>query len=369
MVWNKTREARVKCEVLEILKDEQLHTGWVYMACEQRAICFSTDRVRVSASKLAEDSPGITERQAEYALKRLEVIGLIKVTTIPRRYTEVQLLRRSVPEIVPENVSESVPAKRPKNQRVLKKIVPEIVPGIVPEIVDGSAVNSSSPAVSPSLPVVDVSDSVESGQQEKGRAREGRAISAKPTTMEILTRTVPNFKDLTFHIDTLYAVQTGFKYPWKGTRDFVLLSQLVAAYNVPTIMAASDYFFTGKNVWAHKKGYRILEFQDQLGRILDNPEFKNRVRLYEKNLDGAKPPAYPETAITTKADPPPMRASEKAKAVEVLPEPDMSDREAHDLKLKNLKVCRVNQCQFCRDTAVENLSDADLLAAAGVQDA
>lgn len=94
--------------------------------------------------------------------------------------------------------------------------------------------------------------------------------------------------ELIRHIDESWKKKKGRAYMFSG-KDMGLLKIMARYFTVPELMALWSTYLYHSTFWGPKTGYLIPGFYEERSVLLDDPNFKRLVPIYEKELQLREP--------------------------------------------------------------------------------
>ena len=222
----------------------------------------------------------MTERQARFAMSRLEALGIWKIEPEGKRFTRITVLS-NVQEKVQENVQENIA----KNQHESVKRVQEKVQEKVHRVLDVV------PAVSHDSDV-DVSPALrQKGQLPRATPLVNNSRATATAQYETAISKAPDLPDVTLYIDRLYAeLSGGHKYPWRGNpKAASILADLIVSHGTPLVMAAAEKFFRTGDPWTQERAWAIDEFAKQFAKLILDGANKRAAKIALEMKDQPRP--------------------------------------------------------------------------------
>jgi len=108
----------------------------------------------------------------------------------------------------------------------------------------------------------------------------------------------PYWKELIAHIDQSWFKKKGVKFFWEA-RHFKQLGNLCRHFQPWGVMALWDLHLTISDDWAYKKGYSFECFLSRISKLIDEPLFKSRSKVYETKLAGEIPKDLSKVLVRT----------------------------------------------------------------------
>lgn len=117
------------------------------------------------------------------------------------------------------------------------------------------------------------------------------------------------FKKVIDHVDSTWMKKKGIHYPFAG-KDFKYLKNYCSKFTEWGVMSLWDTFMESTSEWVQKTGYSLDGFYKCLPWLMDNPTWKMRAAVYEKEFP-PPPKEVIELFDTSKFNYPKRRESDR----------------------------------------------------------